>query len=127
MTRLFNKTSEKEKRRLLRKNMPHAEILLWSKLRGRNLQGIKFRRQYSIGPYVVDFYSPQLKLAIEIDGESHFVEGAADRDRVRQSEIEAAGISVLRFTNVDVYERLDGVVEKILEIARQPPPLTPPL
>ena len=115
MTRLFNKTSEKEKRRTLRKNMPPAETILWSKLRGKSLHGCKFRRQYSIGPYIVDFYSPQLRLAIEIDGESHFVDGALERDQVRQGFIESAGVTVLRFTNRDVYDRLEGVVEKILE------------
>jgi very-short-patch-repair endonuclease len=115
MTRLFNKTSEKEKRRVLRKNMPPAETILWSKLRGKNLNGCKFRRQYSIGPYIVDFYSPQLKLAIEIDGESHFVVGALQRDQVRQAFIESADVTVLRFTNCDIYDRLEGVVEKILE------------
>jgi len=115
MTRLFNKTSEKEKRRTLRKNMPPAETILWSKLRGKSLHGCKFRRQYSIGPYIVDFYSPQLRLAIEIDGESHFVDGALQRDQVRRAFIESAGVTVLRFTNQDIYDRLEGVVEKILE------------
>ncbi len=115
MTRLFNQTSELEKRRVLRKNMPPAEIILWSKLRGNNLNGCKFRRQYSVGPYVLDFYCPQLKLAIEIDGESHFMEGAEIRDQKRQTVIESAGITFLRFTNRDVYERIDGVIETILE------------
>ncbi len=115
MTRLFNQTSEKEKRRALRKNMPPAEIILWSKLRGKNLCGLKFKRQYSIGAYIVDFYSPQLKLAIEIDGESHFIEGAEIRDQKRQAVIESAGVAILRFTNRDVYERIEGVIEKILE------------
>lgn len=115
MTRLFNKTSEKEKRRVLRKNMPPAETILWSKLRGKSLNGLKFKRQYSIGPYIVDFYSPQLKLAIELDGESHFVEGALQRDQVRQAFIESADVTVLRFTNCDIYDRLEGVIEKILE------------
>jgi very-short-patch-repair endonuclease len=63
----------------------------------------------------VDFYSPQLKLAIEIDGESHFVDGALQRDQVRQSFIESTGVTFLRFTNLDIYDRLEGVIEKILE------------
>jgi len=115
MTRLFNKTSEKEKRRTLRRNMPPAETILWSQLRGKRLEGCKFRRQYSIGPYIVDFYSPHLRLAIEIDGESHFVDGALQRDQVRQAFIESAGVTVLRFTNQDIYDRLEGVIDKILE------------
>ena len=95
--------------------MPPAEVILWSKLRGKGLQGCKFRRQYSIGPYIVDFYAPQLNLAIEIDGDSHYVDGAQQRDQVRQAFIESADVTVLRFTNYDIYDRLEGVIEKILE------------
>jgi very-short-patch-repair endonuclease len=114
MTQLFNKAELKEKRRTLRKNMPPAEVLLWSHLRGKNLQRHKFRRQYSIGAYIVDFYCAELKLAIEIDGESHFTTGSEDRDRRRQEFIESFGIRFLRFTNRDVYERMDGVLEMIM-------------
>jgi very-short-patch-repair endonuclease len=114
MTILFNKEEAKDKRRALRKNMPQAEVMLWSKLRGKNVKGYKFRRQYSVGSYIVDFYCAELKLAIEIDGESHFIEGSEDRDRQRQEFIESAGIRFLRFTNTDVYERLDGVLETIV-------------
>jgi very-short-patch-repair endonuclease len=95
--------------------MPPAEFILWSKLRSKSLNGCKFRRQYSIGTYIVDFYCPQLKLAIEIDGESHFIDGADSYDRNRQAIIESFGVNFLRFTNTDVYERLEGVIDKILE------------
>jgi very-short-patch-repair endonuclease len=115
MTKIFNRTDVKGKRRALRKNMPPAEFILWSKLRSKNLNGCKFRRQYSIGMYIVDFYCPQLKLAIEIDGESHFVDGADSYDRNRQASIESFGVNFLRFTNTDIYERLEGVIDKILE------------
>src|SRR6266498_2836790 len=101
----------KEKRRVLRKNMPPAEFILWSKLRSKSLNGCKFRRQYSIGTYIVDFYCPQAKLAIEIDGESHFVDGADTYDRKRQAIIESFGVNFLRFTNIDIYERLEGVID----------------
>ncbi len=94
--------------------MPQAEVMLWSKLRGKNVKGYKFRRQYSVGSFIVDFYCAELKLAIEIDGESHFIEGSEDRDRKRQEFIESAGIRFIRFTNTDVYERLDGVLEAIM-------------
>jgi very-short-patch-repair endonuclease len=123
MTEVFNRIEVKEKRRALRKEMPPAEVILWKLLRGKGLCGRKFRRQYSIGPYIVDFYCPQEKLAIEIDGESHFVEGAEIGDRERQKYIEAKGIHVLRFTNTDVYERLEGVV---IQIASRLPLKTSP-
>ena len=63
--------------------------------------------------FVIDFYSPILKLAIEIDGESHSSEGAAEYDRERQTYIESFGIKFIRFTNNDVYNNLDGVLESI--------------
>ena len=80
MTRVFNKTAERERRRLLRKNSPEAELVIWSRLKAKQLLGHKFRRQYSVGAYVIDFYCPGLKLAIEIDGDSHFQEDARDKD-----------------------------------------------
>ena len=85
MTELYNKTSEKEKRRSLRHNMPPAEKLVWGRLRDCQVEGCKFRRQYSISIFVVDFYAPELKLAIEIDGESHFGDEARIYDVERQS------------------------------------------
>ena len=113
MTEFFNQSSEKEKRRRLRNNMPPAELLLWSRLRRRQIHGCRFRRQYSVGPYVLDFYCPALKLAIELDGESHFLEGAQGHDRDRQGYIEAFGIAFRRFTNTEVFEDLDAVLAAI--------------
>ena len=105
----------KKIRQRLRKNMPLAEKLLWTKIKDRQLSGYKFRRQYSIGNYVLDFYCPELKLSIEVDGETHYVEGADTYDRERQAFMESFGITVLRFTNRDVYEKIDGVVHRIKE------------
>ncbi len=64
MTELYNKTSEKDKRRFLRNNMPPAEILVWARLKGKQVEECKFRRQYSIDKFVVDFYTTELRLAI---------------------------------------------------------------
>jgi very-short-patch-repair endonuclease len=105
--------------------MPPSEILLWSKLRGRQLQGMKFRRQYSVGPYCVDFYCPEIRLAIELDGDSHFTDAAKGYDRERQRWIESFGIRFLRFTNTDLYENLDGVLHVIATAIETTPP-TPP-
>ena len=121
--RIFNKTSEKAKRRKLRNNMPKAESVLWYYLRRKQLEGYKFRRQYSVGKYVIDFYCPRFKLAIEVDGASHFWPGAAEYDKRRQKYIESFGIKFLRFTNTDVYENIDGVLEKIYEFLPPPDPL----
>ncbi len=82
-------------------------------LRCKQLENCKFRNQYSVDRFVLDFYSPEIKLTIEIDGESHFQKGAAQYDQERQIFIESAGIQFLRFTNRDVYENLNGVLETI--------------
>lgn len=113
MTKLYNKTSERDKRRSLRNNMPPAEQVLWARLRGRQVEGCKFRRQYSIDAFVVDFYAPELKLAIEVDGDSHAGEDAQTYDAERQAFLESKGTRFLRLTNQQVYEELEGVVEAI--------------
>jgi very-short-patch-repair endonuclease len=115
MTKLYNKASEKEKRQRLRNNMPLAERLLWSKLRNCQLENCKFRRQYSVDRFVIDFYSPEIRLAIEVDGESHFKPGISERDQQRQQFIESAKITFLRFTNQEVYDNLEGVCQRIIE------------
>jgi very-short-patch-repair endonuclease len=128
MTQFFNKTIEKEKRRQLRNNAPPAEAIVWSKLKGKRLLEYNFRRQYSVGPYVIDFYCPALKLAVEIDGNSHFEEGAKDGDYSRQAFIESFGIQFLRFTNEEVHNNLEGVLAAIAEVIQQrKTPCSPPL
>jgi very-short-patch-repair endonuclease len=114
MTRIYNKTEEKTKRKLLRNNMPPAEIILWSKLKGKKLGDYKFRRQYSVEKFVIDFYCPELKLAVEVDGDSHYTEGAEISDEERQAIIESFGITFLRFTNREICENLNGVLIKII-------------
>src|SRR5262249_26219551 len=125
MTEYFNRPENKDVRRRLRNDMPSSEVLLWSKLRSRQLLGRKFRRQYSVGPYCINFYCPEIRLAIELDGDSHFTDEAKRYDRERQAWIESFGIRFLRFTNTDVSENLDGVLHVIaaaIESTRQTPP-----
>ena len=127
MTYIFNKASEKEIRRVLRHNMPKAEQALWLKLKGGQIQGFKFRRQYSIDHYIVDFYCVQARLVIEVDGDDHFESNIKqENDRVRQAAIERLGLRVLRVTNLDVYQNMNGVLEKIQHELSIPPlnPLT---
>ena len=113
MTELYNRTSEKNKRQFLRNNMTQAETKLWSQLKEKQIEGCKFRRQYSVAQFVIDFYSPEMKLAIEVDGDSHFQEGAQEYDQERQQFIESAKITFLRFTNDDVHNNLSAVCEII--------------
>ena len=113
-------------RKALRSNMPLAEVVLWKRLKGRQLKGYKFRRQYSVKNFIVDFYCPEFKLAIEVDGESHYTEYGQFSDRGRQSCIEIFGIHILRFTNREVYENIEGVMLKIEEWIKQKTSPTPP-
>ena len=99
--------------------MPWAEAILWSKLQKRQVLGFKFRRQYSVGPYVLDFYCPDAKLAVEIDGDSHFQENAAEYDGKRQAAIEQLGIRFLRFSNQEIHKNLFAVLERVTEAVRK--------
>ncbi|MCX6713266.1 MAG: endonuclease domain-containing protein [Candidatus Vogelbacteria bacterium] len=126
---IFNQKKEASKRKLLRNSMPTAEVILWSKLKNRQVKGYKFRRQYGVGKFVIDFFCPTANLAIELDGESHFEsQQAEDHDQTRQKFIESCGIRFLRFINNDIYRNLDGVLKTIWETLNQPPrpPATPP-
>jgi very-short-patch-repair endonuclease len=113
MGEFFNRGSEKDKRQQLRNSMPSAEVLLWVRIKGRQMLGCKFRRQHGVGAFAIDFYSAEIKLAIELDGDSHFQEGARQYDQERQKFIESFGIKIVRFLNSDIYENLDGVLEAI--------------
>ena len=113
MTEFFNREDEKDKRRQLRRSMPDAEVILWSRLKGRQLLGCKFRRQYSVGSFVLDSFSAEIKLGIELDGDSHFQSGAREYDQKRGQFIESFGIKVVRILNTEVYQNLDGVLEMI--------------
>jgi very-short-patch-repair endonuclease len=115
MAGILNKASMKKRRQFLRKNMPNAEVLLWTKIRRKQILDCRFRRQYSVGAYVLDFYCPEIKLAIEIDGESHCRSSAEEYDKLREDEIKQLGIQFLRFQNTDVYKNINGVLQKIYE------------
>ncbi len=120
--KLFNKTLLKEKRQELRNNASLSEKILWSKLKKGNPFNLKFRRQYSVGSYIVDFYCTELKLAIEIDGDSHFQEDFKKKDFIRTKFLIEQGIDIIRFTNNDVKGNLQQVLEEInreVELAKQ--------
>ncbi|NIQ04073.1 MAG: DUF559 domain-containing protein [Nitrospinaceae bacterium] len=111
----INKKELKGLRQKLRNNMPPAEKALWNQLRGSQLEGYKFRRQQSIGDFILDFYCPEAKLAIEIDGDSHFGDDNEINDFERQRKIELHGIKIIRFTNIEIHDSLEGVVANILK------------
>ncbi|MFH2123541.1 MAG: endonuclease domain-containing protein [Pseudomonadota bacterium] len=111
---LHNRPELKSIRKCLRNNSTPAEIKLWGLLQRCNLGGYKFRRQHSVGMYILDFYCPSEKLAIELDGDTHFTDEAIAHDVERTAYLNRLNIRVLRFLNTDIYENLYAVCEKIL-------------
>ncbi len=126
--RLHNRKSLKEIRRNLRHSLTPAEAALWKALQRSKVAGRKFRRQHSIGHYVVDFYCPACKLAIELDGERHFNSIASEYDLRRTEFLNRYDIRVLRFENRAVFEHPEGVLETIRQHLTTRPhhPLAPP-
>ncbi|MDP3994034.1 MAG: endonuclease domain-containing protein [Candidatus Doudnabacteria bacterium] len=101
--------------RLLRKNQTPWEQKLWKVLRNRGLEGLKFRRQFIIGDYIVDFCCLEKKLVIELDGGQHNQTPNIESDRKRQRQIKSLGYRVLRFWNTEVDSNLEGVIQTILQ------------
>ena len=96
----------------LRKNMTLGEVALWRKIKSKKL-GVRFSRQIPIDQYIVDFYCKDLQLAIEIDGSVHFEEGQQTKDMSRQKSLESLGVRFIRFSDLDVKNNLNWVLEAI--------------
>ena len=99
--------------RELRQKQTDAERALWVRLRSKQLEGVKFRRQQPIGPYIVDLVSFDRELVIEIDGGQHDEEGIRERDDERTTWLRDRGYQILRFWNNEVLMNMEGVVERI--------------
>lgn len=93
--------------------MTNSELFLWMKLRRKQLKGCQFYRQKIIGRYVVDFYCPKANLVIELDGSQHYSESGQSKDRVRDETLLKMGVKVLRFSDKEVFENTNGVLERI--------------
>ncbi|WP_043238601.1 endonuclease domain-containing protein [Stutzerimonas azotifigens] len=104
--------------RQLRHDLTDCEHLIWSHLRNRRLGGLKFRRQHPWPPYVLDFYCPERALVVELDGSQHLTPAGRAQDAQRTLHLHAAGLTVLRFSNLDVLDNLDGVLETIMNQAK---------
>ena len=117
--RLRNIPPMEHARRRLRRDSTFPEKVLWNALRGGRLCGIRFKRQYSVMHYVLDFYAPSVQLAIEVDGASHNTPEQREYDAMRQREIEQLGITVIRFSNDDVAMRCDAVCDVIEQKIRE--------
>jgi len=109
----------------LRKNATRQERILWRHLRNRQFQNWKFRQQHPVDPYFLDFYCPEARLAIELDGGGHNFRSKESLDQERTRFLASKGILVLRFWNDQVDEQLDSVLQTIwlaLEQSKNPTP-----
>jgi very-short-patch-repair endonuclease len=118
---IFNRKYLLTFRKELRSEATTAENYLWKALRNRNLNGRKFRRQHSIGNYIVDFYCPEEKVIVELDGSIHFNPINENHDIERSNFFLALGLKVVRFENRIVFDRIDLVLEAIAAEFNQPP------
>ena len=111
--RTFNRKYLKQRRKELRNNPTQAEDFLWGYLKRSQLEGRKFRRQTSINSFIVDFYCPEEKLVVELDGDFHFDNEVKKYDEERTKKIEIEGIKVIRFENQEVLLNLENVLSEI--------------
>ena len=106
-------------RKELRNGSTAAESTLWLSLKGRRVEGMRWRRQFSVGPYILDFYCPQLRLCIELDGAQHYTMQGSENDLLREEWLlREHGIRTIRFENKDIFINHEGVIEYIREVTR---------
>lgn len=113
MSFLRNDPSYKKRRQELRRNQTDAEKVFWSKIRNRQFHGLKFFRRYSIGAYILDFYCPEVKISVELDGGQHNDDLAIAYDKGRSEYLNEKGIVVLRFWNHEVLRDIQAVLFKL--------------
>jgi very-short-patch-repair endonuclease len=124
-TTCHNRAALKSTRRALRDNLTPAEAALWRALQNSQLDGRKFRRQHSIGNYILDFYCPIERLAVELDGQGHFTVSGEAVDVERTAFLESLSIRVVRFENRMVFEQMEFVLEGIRRAFRNNDVTTP--
>jgi len=113
MAIIYNKKSMQDFRRDLRFNQTYGEKTLWTNLRKKQIENTRFLRQYSVNKFIIDFYAPDIKLGIEVDGSSHI--GNEEHDKIRQEQIEFLGIKIIRFSDEQVIGNTEKVINKIIE------------
>lgn len=118
---LYNNKILRDRRRDLRNNQTEEEKIIWAKLKNSQFKGLKFVRQYSVGPYILDFYCPTLRLAIELDGNQHKDKENQLYDKDRNEYLETIDIKTIRFWNHDITKNISGVLEKISEFTESSP------
>jgi very-short-patch-repair endonuclease len=113
MDNYHNLPQKKDDRRTLRNSLTSAEATLWKSLKGGQLAGRKFRRQHSVGAYVLDFYCPEERTAVELDGAGHYTVSGSMHDAARTAYLTTLGIQVVRFENKLIWSALSSVLQTI--------------
>ena len=114
-----NLSERKEMRQTLRTHGTSAEAMMWKILKGRQLEGAKFRRQFSIEPYILDFYCPEYRICIELDGDGHYSADGYEHDQKRNTYLyEKYGITTLRYENKDVFQFPETICKQICELIK---------
>lgn len=116
--RYTNRSSYTQRRKDLRNNSTDSEIKLWRRIKNKQLE-VKFRRQFNISNFIVDFYCHECKLVVELDGWVHNIEEQIKKDQYKDSELKKLGYAVVRYQNSDIAYRLDWVVDNIWEIVEE--------
>ena len=110
---IHNERNQKILRQTLRNNATSVEAIIWRTLKGKQVDGLKFRRQFGVGPYVIDFYCPEIRLGIELDGGVHKTSYTNEYDEMRTKFLNENRIRILRFDNEVVYNNVEGIIEAI--------------
>src|SRR5437762_11173881 len=108
---IHNNPKSAQHRAELRRNLTPAEAFLWKNLQNRKLEGKKFRRQHAIGPYTVDFYCPEFRVAVELDGAGHMTPIGSEEDKKRDEFLKRFNVRVIRFENQWVFKNLEAVLD----------------
>ena len=118
--RTHNRPALTEKRKYLRTHSTSAEAVMWMILKEKQIEGVKFRRQFSIGPYILDFYAPKLRLCIELDGAHHFTHDGIINDDVRSEYLmRLHNVYILRFENDTLFKCPEGVIASIRQAIKE--------
>ena len=114
-----NLSERKEMRQTLRTHGTSAEAMMWKILKGRQMDGAKFRRQFSIGPYILDFYCPECRICIELDGDGHYSADGYEHDQKRSKYLyDVHGITTFRYENKDVFKYPEAISKQICELIK---------
>lgn len=115
---MLNPKKTKKQRQYLRRNMTKWEIRLWNDLKGKKMFGFKIRRQYGIDNYVIDFYCPELKLAIEVDGDVHYFQDKMEIDNRKNKRLAEEGVMLVRLINEDLEDDYESVLVYLEDILK---------